>query len=104
MLGTPPTPPATMTRARTIALENGIRYAYTGNVHDRVGGSTSCPKCNALVIERDWYVLGEYAIDDTGACRACGYTIAGRFDGPPGTWGARRQPVQLRNVATGAPQ
>ncbi|HVJ96901.1 MAG TPA: AmmeMemoRadiSam system radical SAM enzyme [Acidimicrobiia bacterium] len=99
MLDTPSTPPATLTRARTIALENGIRYAYTGNVHDRAGGSTSCPKCDALVIERDWYVLGEYALDDTGACRGCGYTIAGRFDGPPGTWGARRQPVQLRNVA-----
>jgi pyruvate formate lyase activating enzyme len=104
MLDTPPTPPATLTRARTIALENGVRYAYTGNVHDRAGGSTSCPKCNALVIERDWYVLGEYALDDTGACRACGNTIAGRFDGPPGTWGARRQPVQLRDVATGGPQ
>ena len=30
----PPTPPATLTRARAIALANGVRYAYTGNVHD----------------------------------------------------------------------
>ena len=63
MLDTPPTPPATLTRARTIALGNGIRYAYTGNVHDRAGGSTSCPKCNALVVERDWYVLGKWGLD-----------------------------------------
>ena len=34
---------------------NGVRYAYTGNVHDRGGGSTRCPGCGALVIERDWY-------------------------------------------------
>lgn len=104
MLETPPTPPATLTRARAIARDNGVRFAYTGNVHDRDGGSTSCPHCNALVIERDWYVLGTYALDDAGACRVCGNAIPGRFDGPPGTWGARRQPVQLRAFAHGDPQ
>jgi pyruvate formate lyase activating enzyme len=104
MLDTPPTPPATLTRARAIALDNGIRFAYTGNVHDRDGGSTTCPNCQALVIERDWYVLGRYALDDSGACRACGAPIPGRFDGPPGTWGARRQPVRLRDFAAGGPR
>jgi pyruvate formate lyase activating enzyme len=41
MLDVPPTPPATLRRARQIALANGVRYAYTGNVRDGNGGSTS---------------------------------------------------------------
>jgi hypothetical protein len=36
----PPTPPQTLTRARRIALDNGLHYAYTGNVHDPEGQST----------------------------------------------------------------
>jgi len=52
------TPPATLTRAREIALSKGLHHVYTGNVHDRDGGSTFCPNCHALVIERDWYELG----------------------------------------------
>ena len=45
MLDVPPTPPATLTRARQIAIDNGVRYAYTGNVHDEEGGSTFCHAC-----------------------------------------------------------
>ena len=102
MLDTPPTPPATLSRARAIASGNGLRYAYTGNVHDTEGGSTSCPSCGEVVVERDWYVLGTYRLSDEGRCRACGAQIPGRFDGPPGTWGARRVPVRLATFA-GAP-
>jgi pyruvate formate lyase activating enzyme len=95
MLDVPHTPPATLTRAREIALANGVRHAYTGNVHDRAGGSTRCPGCGAIVIERDWYVLGAYALTDDGHCTACATRLPGRFEGPPGTWGARRRPVRL---------
>ena len=95
MLDVPHTPPATLTRAREIALANGVRHAYTGNVHDRAGGSTRCPGCSAIVIERDWYVLGAYALTDDGRCTSCGTRLPGRFDGPPGAWGARRRPVRL---------
>ena len=48
MLDRPPTPAATLTRARRIALDNGVRYAYTGNVHDPAGQSTFCHQCGAL--------------------------------------------------------
>ena len=95
MLDVPPTPPATLTRARQIAIDNGVHYAYTGNVHDGVGGSTFCHSCGTRVIQRDWYVLGEYQLDATGRCQTCGSTVPGVFDGPPGKWGARRQPVVL---------
>src|SRR5438552_3149474 len=83
----PPTPPRTLSRARAIALRNGVRFAYTGNVHDPEGGSTYCPQCGALVIERDWYALGQYALDDDGRCGACAARLPGVFDGPPGEWG-----------------
>ncbi|HUL52446.1 MAG TPA: AmmeMemoRadiSam system radical SAM enzyme [Opitutaceae bacterium] len=94
MLDTPRTPPATLTRARDIARAKGIRHVYTGNVHDRAGGSTWCPGCGTLLIERDWYELGAYNLENC-RCRSCGCEIAGRFERQPGTWGARRQPVRL---------
>jgi pyruvate formate lyase activating enzyme len=79
----------------TIAMENGVRYAYTGNVHDEAGDSTHCHECGTVVIARDWYVLKEWNLSDDGSCAACGASCAGVFDGPPGTWGSRRLPVRL---------
>jgi pyruvate formate lyase activating enzyme len=93
------TTPSTLTRAREIAIKNGIRYAYTGNVHDGVGGSTYCHNCGQRLIYRDWYVLGEWNLTPDGACSNCGAPCAGRFDARPGTWGPRRQPVRLASFA-----
>ena len=95
MLDTPPTPRATLTRAREIAIGNGIRYAYTGNIHDRAGHSTWCHVCGALLIERDWYELGRWGLDEAGRCATCGTAIPGVFEARPGRWGARRLPVVL---------
>jgi pyruvate formate lyase activating enzyme len=91
----PPTPPATLTRARRIAMQNGLCYVYTGNVHDRAGGSTWCHGCGELLIERDWYELGRWGLTPEGCCAKCGARIPGVFAARPGTWGARRMPVQL---------
>jgi pyruvate formate lyase activating enzyme len=91
----PPTPPATLTRARQIALANGLRYVYTGNVHDAAGGSTYCPSCKTCVIERDWYEIGQYALDGKGACLKCGTQLPGVFNGRAGAWGRKRIPVRL---------
>jgi len=99
MLDKHPTPASTLTRARAIAMRNGIRYAYTGNVHDAEGGSTFCHQCGARLIARDWYVLTEWNLGDDGRCLSCGAAPAGRFGGEPGTWGARRLPVRLREYA-----
>ena len=95
MLDRPPTPPATLTRARRIALANGLHFVYTGNVHDREGGSTWCPGCGARVIERDWFQLGNWKLTETGACQKCERQIPGVFAGAPGDWGARRLGVRL---------
>ncbi len=99
MLDRPPTPPATLARARAIALANGVHYAYTGNVHDRQGGSTFCHACGELLVERDWYRLGAWNLTGDGCCGRCGTRCAGVFDGPPGDWGRRRLPVVLRGRA-----
>ncbi|MGD8925747.1 MAG: AmmeMemoRadiSam system radical SAM enzyme [Thioalkalispiraceae bacterium] len=98
MMDTPPTPPSTLTRARKIALQNGIHYAYTGNVHDKEGESTYCHQCGSLLIGRDWYVLSDWNLTDDGHCKNCGTLCAGRFEGPPGTWGSKRQPVYMRDT------
>jgi pyruvate formate lyase activating enzyme len=95
MLDKPRTPASTLTRAREIALKNGLHYVYTGNVHDTEGSSTYCPGCSTRVMERDWYELGAWKVDATGRCLKCDTQIPGVFNGVPGTWGARRMPVRL---------
>jgi len=99
MMDIPPTPAATLTRARNIAMQNGLRYVYTGNVHDETGGSTYCHNCGQKLIGRDWYVLGEWNLTVDGKCNQCGTACAGVFESRPGNWGARRQPVRLKDYA-----
>ncbi|HEY4594799.1 MAG TPA: AmmeMemoRadiSam system radical SAM enzyme [Thermoanaerobaculia bacterium] len=99
MLDKPRTPASTLTRARRIALANGLRYAYTGNVHDEDGGSTACHVCGERLIGRDWFELTAWNLTPDGACASCGTPCAGRFQAAPGTWGSRRLPVRLRDFA-----
>ena len=99
MMDVPPTPAATLTRARNIAMQNGLHYVYTGNVHDESGGSTYCHQCGNKLIGRDWYVLGEWNLTEDGKCNQCGTPCAGVFEPQPGTWGARRQTVRLKDYA-----
>jgi pyruvate formate lyase activating enzyme len=93
----PATPSATLSRARQIALNNGVHYAYTGNVHDMQGDSTWCHGCGKLLIERDWYQLGAWNLKEKGECRFCGTHCAGVFEAQPGTWGSRRLPVRMKD-------
>jgi pyruvate formate lyase activating enzyme len=95
MTDRPPTPSATLARARSIASANGVRHAYTGNVHDPDGQSTYCAGCGERVIRRDWYEVGDHRLDDDGHCTSCGTQLPGVFDGPPGGWGRRRQRVVI---------
>ncbi|RRQ20876.1 AmmeMemoRadiSam system radical SAM enzyme [Thiohalobacter thiocyanaticus] len=99
MQDVPSTPQATLSRARRIAMNNGVRYAYTGNVHDREGESTYCHSCSNRLIGRDWYVLSDWNITPEGKCNKCGTKVAGVFEAEPGHWGARRQPVRLADYA-----
>ncbi len=93
----PATPASTLTAARSIAMENGVRYAYTGNLHDKQGESTYCHHCGQILIGRDWYELSDWNLDDKGCCNHCGTLCAGVFEKQPGDWGSRRYVVSMHD-------
>ncbi len=99
----PRTPTETLLNARRIAMENGVRYAYVGNVHDKAGQSTYCHNCGETLIGRDWYLLSDWNVSFEGNyhgnCSSCGTPVAGVFDGPPGDWGRKRVPLRLKGAA-----
>ncbi len=94
----PPTPSETLSRARQTAMQTGLHYVYTGNVHDREGGTTFCPSCKASLIVRDWYEIPEYRLTDDGHCPQCGTAIAGRFQKFAPPFGAHRIPVAMHRA------
>jgi len=75
----PPTPLATLQRARQIALDEGLRFVYTGNVQDRQGGTTRCPICQEVLIRRSGYGLELNRVTSEGQCPHCGTRIPGRY-------------------------
>jgi pyruvate formate lyase activating enzyme len=79
MTDRPPTPPETLTQARRIAREVGLRHVYTGNVHDRDGQCTLCPGCGQGLVVRDWNAVRKNRLGPGGTCPGCGERIAGRF-------------------------
>jgi pyruvate formate lyase activating enzyme len=101
MMDVPPTPAATLRRARAIALAEGIRYAYTGNVHDREGDTTRCPCCGAALVQRDWYRIEGYRLTEDGRCPDCGTAIPGRWQAfdIARQFGPRRIPVAIGGAA-----
>ncbi len=100
----PNTPPATLTRARDIAQRNGLKYVYTGNVHDKAGGSTYCPDCGEILIGRDWYQLSDWRVavgqGGFGRCASCQSEVPGVFEDRPGTWGRKRTPLRFNRRAS----
>ena len=97
MLDTPATPPATLKRARDIALKTGLHYVYTGNVHNIEGDTTFCPACKTPLIVRDWYQIQDYRLTDDGHCPQCQTKIAGHFEHfeLKRQFGSRRIPVAI---------
>lgn len=91
----PPTPPSTLTRARHIAMDAGLHFVYTGNVHDTEGDTTFCPACHAALIVRDWYAIRHYDLPDNGCCPHCHTRIPGHFGHFGKPFGSHRIPVRL---------
>jgi len=91
----PATPHQTLLRARQIALDAGLHHVYVGNVHDESASSTYCSGCGQKLIGRDWYQLSDWGLTEDGACKNCGHICSGVFNGLPGSWGRRRQPVHI---------
>jgi pyruvate formate lyase activating enzyme len=90
-----PTPVATLEAARSIAQSLGLRYVYTGNIHDEAGQSTYCHVCGSRVIGRNWYDITLWNLSDDGRCESCGTPCAGIFAGACGAWGGRRRPLRV---------
>ena len=97
MTDLPPTPASTVARARRIAMDEGLHYVYTGNVHDREGGTTFCPNCRAALVVRDWHRIESYRVTPEGACPECSTAIAGHFERFDAKlqWGRKRIPVAI---------
>ena len=94
----PHTPRRTLTRSRDIAMKNGLRYVYTGNVHDLIGSSTHCYHCGDILVGRDGYELSTWNLTLDGrqaSCRSCSTRVAGVFESQPGAWGNRRMPIKI---------
>ena len=76
-------------------MKNGVRYAFTGNVHDPAGQATYCHNCQTLLIGRDWYEITAWHLTPEGKCDKCGISCSGVFNHTPGTWGSKRMPVAM---------
>ena len=74
----PTTPLETLERARDIALEEGVRFVYVGNVPGHESNHTDCPACGRRLITRMGYGIMEYNLKG-GTCSFCGESI-------PGVW------------------
>jgi pyruvate formate lyase activating enzyme len=72
------TPASTISNARRIAMEAGIKYCYIGNVHNLIGQNTYCPECKKLIIQRDWHLIIENKLTNSH-CPYCNELIAGIF-------------------------
>ncbi len=72
----PPTPVATLEKARATALSSGLEYVYIGNVPGHEGENTYCPRCKKMVIQRTGYMVGAVYLRG-GKCDYCGKPIPG---------------------------
>ena len=95
MRDVPATPTATLIQARTIALQQGLHFVYTGNVHHAQGDTTFCAHCRAPLVVRDWYQMKQYRLTPEGDCPDCGNRLAGCFDRQVGNFGRQRIPIAL---------
>lgn len=75
----PPTPVSTLTRYRELAMQQGIRYVYVGNVARHEGNNTYCHACKKLLIERRGYFIPTYNLAG-GKCKFCNTRIPGVWD------------------------
>ena len=75
----PPTPVKTLTDARQIGLDAGLKYVYTGNVPGNTGENTFCSGCGEQVIERWGFRVGKLRIKN-GKCTQCGTGIDGVWE------------------------
>jgi len=72
------TPVATLERARSIGLAEGLKNVFVGNIPGEEGESTICPRCDTTVIERRGFTIVSQNMEN-GRCGNCEEPIAGVF-------------------------
>ncbi len=77
MRNLPPTPAEALDRARSEALDTGLRYVYIGNLPGHEGENTYCPHDGTLLIARTGFWVMENHLDEEGRCPKCRNKIAG---------------------------
>lgn len=75
MLDVPPTPVEKLERMVKIAKEEGVHYAYIGNVPGHRYENTYCPKCGALLIRRVGFDIVSWNLTEDMRCPRCGYKV-----------------------------
>ena len=75
----PPTPVLTLENARKVALEEGLKHVYVGNVPGTKSSNTVCPHCKNTIVERKGYRIFKKNIK-AGKCGVCGKPVAGVWD------------------------
>ncbi len=95
MLDKERTPIETLLKARQIALSYGLQYVYCGNVLHSESDTTRCPNCHSVVIERNWYEIKQYQLNQQGQCLQCQQQIAGRFCAYEQSFGRKRIPIHI---------
>ena len=78
LLDIPPTPVEVLERARELALEEGLKYVYIGNVPGHEGENTYCPNCGTLLIDRSRFTTIVINIDRSSSfprCPNCGEVV-----------------------------
>jgi len=74
----PATPVNTLKAAKEVALAEGLKYCYIGNVPGSNDAHTICPACGFVLVERSGYSIKGMEISN-GACSSCGETIPGHW-------------------------
>lgn len=95
LLDAPATRPEALIHARRIAMDAGLHYVYTGNLHNPEGDTTFCPQCKTALVVRDRYHIEHYQLGTQGQCPHCQFILAGRYDRHRGHFGRNRIPIAI---------
>jgi len=69
-----PTPVVSLRQARSLGMEEGLEFVYTGNAPGEESEHTFCPQCGARVIARFGFKVLSRALEGS-ACARCGAEI-----------------------------
>jgi pyruvate formate lyase activating enzyme len=75
----PPTPVETLEKARSIAVAEGMKFVYIGNVPGHKYNSTYCPQCGKKIISRTHFHVHSVKLKE-GRCKYCDYPVPGIWE------------------------